>query len=134
MSTSFCLVDGSISLDESRLRIAKGFHGLHHYANDFWTEHLLQYAKLQDISVFTKPTALIDELEKLLQFRKESLPAIYKSELLYVKTLPAITTRLVVLDKIPRIRSLVYEVLTFWEILTLEKHTQKDPDGKYSPP
>ena len=45
MSSSFNLIDPTVPIDDSMLRVADGFHGLFLYANDYWPEHLLTYAR-----------------------------------------------------------------------------------------
>jgi hypothetical protein len=46
LSSSFALIDSQVTNEEKILDIAKGFHGLHLYANEFWVAHLLEYIEV----------------------------------------------------------------------------------------
>lgn len=53
------------------LRVAKGLHGIHVYATEFWTEYLLHYASSNNTDTADSSTSLIslacelaDELER----------------------------------------------------------------------
>lgn len=41
MNTCICFIDPTFSEDKLRLRVLQGFHGLHHYANEFWFQRTL---------------------------------------------------------------------------------------------
>src|SRR5262245_4813131 len=45
LNTSFCFHQADDTSENLRTRVAKGFHGLHHYANEFWFQHLLFCAR-----------------------------------------------------------------------------------------
>jgi len=46
LCSSFALIDPQVQNEEKVVDIAKGIHGLHLYANDFWVEHLLEYIEV----------------------------------------------------------------------------------------
>jgi hypothetical protein len=46
LNTTHYFRDPNTSEDSLRLQVVKGFHGLYHYASNFWLKHLLQYAKV----------------------------------------------------------------------------------------
>ncbi|KAL9102668.1 MAG: hypothetical protein Q9187_009098, partial [Circinaria calcarea] len=127
--TSFCLVDSSLPDDEIRLQIVKGYHGLHNYADEFWSEHLLQYINLVDNFDYTTSLSLIKQLEKLLPFQKLSRSQEFCSELDGMKTLLTVSSRLSGLSSLPKVKIFLYEVLAFREILAHEKHRQKEPEA-----
>src|SRR2546423_580266 len=41
LNSAFCFYEHSPSDEAVRTRVAKGFHGLHNYANEYWFQHLL---------------------------------------------------------------------------------------------
>jgi hypothetical protein len=41
LNTAFCFHEPGTSDEPITTRVAKGFHGLHNYANVYWFEHLL---------------------------------------------------------------------------------------------
>jgi hypothetical protein len=65
MGSSFSFVDLTLPIDESMLRVAQGFHGLFLYANDYWPEHLLTYAREIGGLNATLASDLFAELTKL---------------------------------------------------------------------
>ena len=46
MASSFQLINPLETAEHVNVLIGKGFHALHHYASNFWLEHLLDYAAL----------------------------------------------------------------------------------------
>ena len=130
LSTSPCLIHPSVPEDQLRLRIVKGYHGLHLYAIEFWTEHLLQYAKSQSGLDPTVSAPLIEQLQRLLGFRRESQTAEFATEQLAMGASLPIETCTSALKDLPNIESLVKDVLMYRQILGQEKHTQKDPEGE----
>ncbi len=126
--TSLCFIYPSVPDDEIRRRIVKGYHGLHLYANEFWIEHVLQYAKMQKTTGSEILESFVSQLERLLQFRRESWSLEPSS--LSTSSLPGITGRSIVLSKVPEIQRLTSDILAFRVVLAQEKHTQKDPEGE----
>ena len=131
LPTSLCLVRQSSSEDDLRLQIAKGFHGLHHYASEFWSEHFLRYFSLREnLDRACSGPLLIEQLNKLLSFQKECQSPEFCSESLQIKTLSSISARLSALGSVPRVQGFLHDVLVFREVLAQEKHAQKEPEGK----
>jgi hypothetical protein len=46
LCSSFALIDSQVRNEEKIVDIAKGIHGLHLYANEFWVAHLLEYIEV----------------------------------------------------------------------------------------
>lgn len=130
LSTTSCLIDPSFLESQLRLRIVKGFHGLHLYANRFWFAHLLEYLKSHGRLDTTVPAALTRQLHCLSQFRKESQSPEFHAELRAIGPLQSIETCTATLDNLPDTKSLVQNILAYRQILAQETHTQKTSDGE----
>ncbi|GAP92702.1 putative NACHT domain-containing protein [Rosellinia necatrix] len=79
VATITCLLSGfKYLLDEpphaKAIRIVKGIHGLHVYATEFWTEHLLHYASLGDFNKSERLIKLANELADTLEKYTDSSP------------------------------------------------------------
>lgn len=70
--TSLSLKTSGSTMEQRSLRILRGLHGLHHYAHEFWIEHILQYAKLRKDPTLDLPFQLSQQLAALEAFWKES--------------------------------------------------------------
>ncbi|PVH83786.1 hypothetical protein DL98DRAFT_652239 [Cadophora sp. DSE1049] len=46
LCSSFALVDSRVEEKEKIVDVARGFHGLHLYANEYWVAHLLEYVEI----------------------------------------------------------------------------------------
>ncbi|RFU24742.1 hypothetical protein B7463_g11594, partial [Scytalidium lignicola] len=46
LCSSFALIDSRVRDEEKIADVAKGFHGLHLYANEFWVAHFLEYIEV----------------------------------------------------------------------------------------
>jgi hypothetical protein len=46
LCSSFALIDSQVRNEEKIVDVAKGFHGLHLYANEFWVAHFLEYIEV----------------------------------------------------------------------------------------
>ncbi|KAI1131060.1 hypothetical protein F5Y10DRAFT_262625 [Nemania abortiva] len=84
-STINCLLSGLDNLvagpeDSKAIRVVKGFHGLHVYATEFWTEHLLRHASLgefkPDSQIFSLASDLAQRLEKFIQTPDEDIDGV----------------------------------------------------------
>ncbi|TRX91712.1 hypothetical protein FHL15_007494 [Xylaria flabelliformis] len=72
VSTVKCLLSGfDYLIDDPKqakaMRIVKGIHGLHVYATEFWTEHLLYYASIGDFNCSKHLIGLAEDLAKRLE-------------------------------------------------------------------
>jgi uncharacterized protein CbrC (UPF0167 family) len=63
MNSCLCFLDDKISESVINSRVVKGFHGLHQYANEFWFQHLLQYAKYEYAVEDEDLEELLEEIE-----------------------------------------------------------------------
>ncbi|KAJ2988131.1 hypothetical protein NUW58_g4137 [Xylaria curta] len=77
VSTITCLLSGFDYLvndpkGEKAMRVVKGIHGLHVYATEFWTEHLLQYASMNDLNWPERLVELADRLANKLEEHSSS--------------------------------------------------------------
>lgn len=71
LSQSFNIFHHSISDDDMKIRIVKGFHSLHLYAHRFWLQHLIEYANAISSRDVDNTDVLFDRLRGLLEARKE---------------------------------------------------------------
>jgi hypothetical protein len=129
MNSSLCFSEEEYSEDDLKIRVLKGFHGLHNYANEFWFQHLLQYAKCKD-------RVEIDELEAPLedidQFWKEDPGKGAKSlKLDDTTSADAIKVQLEVLEFKPAAQSMGLDILTFRKFLSQEKYSHQEPKSKH---
>jgi len=112
-----------------KVRVIRGFHGLHHYANEFWFQHLVQYAKCED-------PVEDDELDVLLQdvgaFWKQN-PGLGARRLKLDDTTSAdiIAKQLEVLVDMPQAQNMGTDMLTFRRFLSQEKHSHESPESGY---
>ena len=115
---------------EIRLRVIKGYHGLHHYAQEYWLEHLLQFARLHKTPISSPQKDLIGRIKVLLQFEKKNPMPEFTAELSRVDVAPSISTDLSMFDSEPEIRKLLDKVLVFRDFRTREKQVQRTLEGK----
>ena len=133
LSTTYRLIDPSFPEYQSRLRIVKGYHGLHLYANEFWTAHLLEYVKSKgglDIAI-SEP--LLGQLRSLGVFRKDFQSTEFQEESRAMGPSRSIDTHVAILNTLPDARGLVQAILTYQQVLAQEKHITKSPDGELIP-
>lgn len=130
LSTTSCLMDPSISESQSRLRIVKGYHGLHLYANKFWFAHLLKYLNSRGRHDILVPAQLREQLSNLRRFRKESQSPEFHAQIRAIGPLQSIENRTATLDDLPDTKSLVHNILAYRQILAQETHTQKSSEGE----
>ncbi|KAH9216233.1 hypothetical protein DL95DRAFT_522785 [Leptodontidium sp. 2 PMI_412] len=64
MNTSLCFIDPRYTENALQIRVVKGFHGLHHYANEFWFQHILQYAKTGNTVQDEDLDGLLDQIRE----------------------------------------------------------------------
>jgi hypothetical protein len=116
-------------VDDLRVAVAKGFHGLHPYANEFWFQHLLQYYKcFYDIDGPHYP--LEEGLEELLAFWKNAPGNTAKNlKLDDTTTADSIRNQVAPLADIPWLQRMGTDILTFRAYLSQEKFAHQDADG-----
>jgi len=128
MNSSRCFIDPKISENELVMRVLKGYHGLHHYANEFWYQHLLYYAKSEDP---VEDEELDEPLEEIRDFWKQD-PGKGAEELKLDDTTSAekIKARLEVLASNPVAHNFGLDILTFQKFLSQENASHQAPESK----
>jgi hypothetical protein len=130
MNSSLCFSAEEYSEDDLKIRVLKGLHGLHHYANEFWFQHLLQYAKCKDR---VETDELEEPLEDIDQFWKEDPGKGAKSlKLDDTTSADAIKAQLEVLEFIPAAQLMGLDILTFRKFLSQEKYSHQDPKSEHN--
>ena len=121
-------------MDDLRIRVAQGFHGLHPYANEFWFHHLLQYAKcFDDIDYPHYP--LEAALEELLAFwKKDPGSAASSTKLDDTTSADSIQNQVKPLADAPWLERMGLDLLTFRAYLSQEKFAHLDADGESDKP
>jgi hypothetical protein len=128
--SSKCFIDGLTTDQEKMCRVLKGYHGLHQYADEFWFQHLLQYAKF-DLLVDE------DQIEQIV----DKMRAFWKAEpgsggesLHLDSKIPSdwIQTELEVLNSLPQAQSMVLDILKFRQYLSQEKYSHQTPNSKFA--
>jgi hypothetical protein len=131
LSTSLSLIDPGCTPEEIRICVLQGYHSLHHYADKFWIDHLLQYFKLR--GEFENP--ILVALEKLLPFQEYSVLQGNDREL-DKGTLPSsVTDRMELLSRmsdIPEIRLFIRKLLILRAESPLDKVTGESRKGDES--
>jgi hypothetical protein len=71
LNTSYPLLpDRSTELERAAL-VIQGFHGLHHYANQFWVDHLLECCTYLQKQQKQLPNHLLEQIIGLFGFQKD---------------------------------------------------------------
>jgi hypothetical protein len=130
MNSSHCFIDPNHSEDTRKLRVLKGFHGLHHYANEFWFQHLFQYVKSEE---HVEDDELDVQVEEIAEFWKKT-PGMGAKSLKIDDTTSAdgIESQLEVLADMPQAQDMGLDILTFRKFISQEKYSHKDPESMYS--
>jgi hypothetical protein len=127
MNSCICFLDDKILESVINSRVVKGFHGLHQYANEFWFQHLLQYAKNEHAAKDED----LEALEEIEEFWKEE-PGTGARRLKLDDTTSAdnIEIQLLVLKDLPQAQRMGRDILTFRRFLSQEKYSHTDPECK----
>lgn len=128
MRSTMRFIDVQTTENERRLRVLRGLHGLHHYANEFWFQHFLQYAKSKDYPV--NDDELDEFIEDLSDFWKHD-PGIGAKRLKIDDTTSAdsIANQLQDLADMPQAHDMGLDLLTFRRFLSQEKYSHLTPDN-----
>lgn len=70
LNSSFELIDDDVTEHQRAIRVAKSFHGLHLYANEYWLKHLYSYAEARSVSAARLSEPLVDQLVNLAAVHK----------------------------------------------------------------
>lgn len=118
-----------IGEDDLRLRVLKGFHGLHNYANEFWFQHLLQCAKY-GIQI-SHEEEMMDAVEDLLEIWKQD-PGIAAKALKLddTTTKDNIENEIHALDKEESSYPMGQDILTLRAFLAQEKYAHQEAHGR----
>ncbi|TVY84848.1 Vegetative incompatibility protein HET-E-1 [Lachnellula suecica] len=127
MNSSYCFIDPQNTSNALTIRVLRGYHGLHHYANKFWFQHLLQYAKSGDT---VEDEELDEPLEEIREFWKQE-PGSGAEKLKLDDTTSAdkIRAQLKVLDSIPIAQGMGLDILTFQKFLSQENSSHQAPEN-----
>jgi len=127
MNSSYCFIDSAVSNQVLEFRVLKGYHGLHHYANESWFKHLLEYAKAGDA---VEDEELDEPLEEIREFWKQ-VPGIGARNLKLDDTTSVdINSRLEALASNPVAQCMGLDILTFQKFLSQEISSHQAPAGK----
>lgn len=124
LNNSIGLLNGSY-LDRASV-VVKGFHGLQLYASQFWIEHLLFHCEKQARKKVYLLPELLDQLQLLLRFRKMSGLDTHIEE---HPNLPQSMANTKLLERIPNLRNLVSDVITFRSNLDQDESTGQSPNS-----
>ena len=130
LASSLCFIQPTVTEHEIRLRIIRGYHSLHHYAQEYWLEHLLQFVRLHEIPKSSQKD-LIGRLKALLRFEKNNPTPEFTAEMSRVDVVSSKNTDLSMFDSEPEIRKLLDKVLVFRDFRTREKQVQRTLEGKF---
>ncbi|KAH6719009.1 hypothetical protein BKA61DRAFT_629792 [Leptodontidium sp. MPI-SDFR-AT-0119] len=73
LNSAFSLIPGRCPREDQIEAVIDGFHGLFHYASQFWYMHLLEYCKEEANQTAQLLDGMRNQLEKLLIFRKRHI-------------------------------------------------------------
>ena len=129
MNSCLCFLDDKISESVINSRVVKGFHGLHQYANEFWFQHLLQYAKYE---YAVEDEDLEEPLEEMEEFFWKEEPGTGARRLKLDDKTSAnnIENQLQVLKDLPQAQRVGRDILTFRRFLSQEKYSHTEPECK----
>lgn len=131
LHTSLSLIDPNLPPQQVRTRVLLGYHGLHHYADEFWTDHLLQYFTLKGVF----DGSILEALDNLLQFKKYDLTQGSDNELDRDSVPSSLATRLELLSQMsnfPEIQVFVRRLLSLRaQSVINRKDTDKDRKGTH---
>lgn len=130
MRSTLRFIQPTASTTERQLRVLKGFHGLHNYANEFWFQHFLQYAKSRDYPV--DDDELDEFVEDLSIFWKHD-PGVGAKRLKLDDTTSAdnIAHQLQAMENMPQARKMGLDLFTFRKFLSQEKYSHLTPESLY---
>jgi hypothetical protein len=128
MNSCLCFLDDKISESAINSRVVKGFHGLHQYANEFWLQHLLQYAKYGHA---VENEDLEEPLEKVQEFWKDE-PGTAAGRFKFDDSTAtqSIEYQLQALNTMPQAQRMGRDILSFRRFFSQEKYNHNEPECK----
>lgn len=131
LTTSACFYHPEHSADDLSIRVAKGFHGLHPYANEYWFQHLLQYAKFNENMDHQEHQLEAGLEELLLGFWKRDPGGFAGGKKLDdTTTADIIRNQVKPLGDSPWLERMGLDLLTFRAYLSQEKFAHLDANGE----
>lgn len=130
LQTSLCFINGYCAEETLKLRVLKGLHRLHSYANEYWAYHVLEYTRLQGGLDQNCAKPLMQQLENLLQVRRSCQSQEFSIES-RGNEIEHLSAEVSILSSTPLVKDLVHEVLAFQNTLTQERIAQKTPEGMF---
>jgi len=129
MNSGVYFIDPDYPDDDLKVRVVKGFHGLHHYANEFWFQHLLQYAKSGET---VEDEELAGPLEEIAEsfWRRDPGKGATMLKLDDTTSADSIKREVEALDDMPLAQKMGLDILTFRKFLSQEKYSHQDPESK----
>jgi hypothetical protein len=109
-------------------RVVRGFHGLHQYANEYWFQHLLLYAKQEHVAEDEDLEGLLEELEEF--WKGEPGTGAKRLRLDDNTARKGIESQLQVLTTMPQAQCMGRDILTFRRFISQEKYSHKKPECK----
>ena len=128
MISSLCFIDPTYSEDALRLRVLKGYHGLHLYSSEFWFTHLLQYANREDP---VEDEDLDEPLQEIEEFWKTD-PGSASLKLDDTTSVDNIESQLDVLKHISNSRGMGFDIMRFRKFLSQEKYSHLTPASMWN--
>ena len=128
MKSAYYFLDQDYSEEQLKLRVLKGFHSLHHYANEFWFQHLLQYAQCEDAVQDDHIAEALDELREFWLLPPGEAARSLKLD--DTTSADSIETQLLALAGMPQAHCMGRDILTFRAFLMQEKYAHQEPEGK----
>ncbi|KAH7355340.1 hypothetical protein BKA65DRAFT_395437 [Rhexocercosporidium sp. MPI-PUGE-AT-0058] len=113
LNSSLSLLPGRCPREDQIESVIDGFHGLFHYASQFWYMHLNEYCKGEGNQQVQLPEAMRAQLVKLLLFRKET--DLTENAVSHVQPYEAEVSSIgyATLDEIPGIKELILDISHF---------------------
>ncbi len=133
LNSSLSLLPGRSTREEQIDAVLGGFHGLLHYASQYWFMHLLEYCKLTPKRKSYFSGGFKCQLEQLLAYGVNERLNGALEEPNQPREVPSILAGREALDEVPGITDLVCDILRFRTSLKTEV-VGKSPEGMYTNP
>lgn len=129
LSESFNLFHHSITDEDMKVRIVKGLHSLHLYAHRFWLQHLKDYAQAVSSRDVGKTDVLFDQLQRLLEARKEGEAARTETLNLSMHDLQEARSLLQALENAGEIYILIRYIVAFHRLVSENYENKNNLEG-----
>lgn len=112
-----------------KVRIVKGFHSLHLYAHRFWLQHLKEYAQAVFCKDIGKTGVLFDQLQRLLEARKEEEAARTETLNLSMHDPQEARSFLQAMENAGEIYLLIRDIVAFHRLVSENHENQNNLEG-----